>query len=236
MSPKLYIMLLTYTNDPDGPRAAYAQRTLTTVLDRLSYSGPISVHIADDGSPEPHVARLVEIAGGYSKVQGVTATNANRAGYGASYNLATQVVHQHASLVLPLEDDWELVHDLDLDHYAHALIECASIGCVRMGYLGYTQPLRGELHTCADWRYLLFDPDSLEHHVAAGHPRLETVTWERSVGPWVEGLDPGTTEWEWCGRPAARSGVVWPMDTPLSGWFAHIGTIQARTDQMEVVG
>lgn len=233
--PKLYIMLLTYTDDPDGPRAQYAHRTLKTTLDRLSYSGQISVHIADDGSPSAHVERLMALAGGYRKVRGVTTTNAARRGYGASYNLATQTVHQLAHLVLPLEDDWELAHKLDLDWYARALLECApAVGCVRLGYLGYTKALRGSLGVCAERQYLLLDADSPERHVASGHPRLETVEWERAVGPWPEGLDPGSTEWEWCGYPGARNGVVWPMDTPPSGWFAHIGTVQARTDQLEV--
>lgn len=232
--PTLYIMLLTYTDDPDGPRAQYAHKTLRSVLDHLHYSGQISVHIADDGSPSSHIDRLRELAGVYSRVQGVTSTNAQRRGYGASYNLATQVIHTSGALVLPLEDDWELVHDLDLDHYARALLTCKpKIGCIRLGYLGYTQELRGSLEICAERQFLLFDSNSSERHVSAGHPRLETIEWEREVGPWAEGLDPGATEFEWCGRASARHGVAWPMDTPSGGWFAHIGTVQARADQLE---
>lgn len=231
--PKLYIMLLTYAESLDSPRALYAERTLRAVLDNLVYDGPISVHIADDGSPQEYRDRLVEIAGGYQRVQGVTVTNAERRGYGASYNLATQVVHTWADIVLPLEDDWVLSQQLDIRGHIRTLLSDTAIRCIRLGYLGFTQDLIGTLGKESGEIYLLFDPDSPERHVSAGHPRLETVGFERSVGPWMEGVDPGMTEHLWCGRPGARQGVAWVMGSPLSGYFAHIGTVQARSDQQE---
>lgn len=229
--PKLTILLLTKASDVNSDRAVYARRTLTECLDKLTYSGQISVHIADDGSPWEHADALLEIAGGYSKVLGVSVSNTEGHSYGASYNLASQQTHIHASIVLPLEDDWTLAHPFCADDYVRATIENPAIGCIRMGYLGYTQPLRGQLIYAADEHFLLFDPDSPERHVAAGHPRLETVGWQRRVGPWPEGIDAGTTEFLWCGREEARSGVVWPMSTPRGGWFVHTGTVQAREDQ-----
>lgn len=231
---KLYILLLTYAESMDSPRAKYAEKTLRCVLDNLNYSGPVSVHIADDGSPQEYRDRLVDIAGGYKRVQGVTVTNSERRGYGASYNLATQVVHTWADVVLPLEDDWELPKDLgkELDINAHVqTLMTTAIQCIRLGYLGFTQDLNGTLGIQNGQTYLLFDPDSPERHVSAGHPRLETVRYEREVGPWEEGLDPGMTEHVWCGHPGARRGVAWIMSSPLSGYFKHIGTVQARTDQ-----
>lgn len=233
--PKLYIMLLTYAHAADSARAGYAKTTLKTTLDNIQYDGPISVHIADDGSPEAHRKALAKLAGGYKHVQGVTITNAERRGYGASYNLATQVIHQFANVVLPLEDDWELAHPLDLSGYVEALDDSGPISCIRLGYLGYTQVLKGELGRRAGKQFLLFDPESPERHVCAGHPRIETVGFERRVGPWQEGIDAGTTEFVWCGQPEARIGVAWPMDAPSGGWFQHIGTVQAREDQREAV-
>lgn len=231
MTPKLYILLLTYAEAPDSPRASYAEKTLRTTLGNLKYSGPVSVHIADDGSPQEHRERLADIAGGYSRVQGVTVTNAERRGYGASYNLATQVIHNWADIVLPLEDDWELPKStLSLDNHVQTLMD-GPIRCIRLGYLGFNDDLRGTLGIVNGETYLLFDPDSREHHVAAGHPRIETVQFEREIGPWVEGVDPGMTEHFWCGRHAARTGVAWVMGSPLDGYFKHIGTVQARTDQ-----
>lgn len=191
------------------------------------------MHIADDGSNAGHVDELRKIAGGYVHVKGVGSSNAERRGYGASYNIATQHVHATPDgIVLPLEDDWVLDRTLDLEPYAHALIQPESpISCIRMGYIGYTQPLRSQIVDIASVRYLLFDSRSEERHVCAGHPRLETVAWERRVGPWPEGVDPGTAEYLWCGYDAAREGVAWPLDAPKGGWFQHIGTVQARNDQ-----
>lgn len=230
--PKLMIMLLTYAKDAKSPRAKYAEKTLRGVLDNVRYSGQLSVHIADDGSPQSHVDKLRQIAGGYPSVNGITSSNANRSGYGASYNLATQTIHQHAQVVLPLEDDWELRQALNLDPFVETLVNASpAIGCIRLGYLGSTKELRGSVGNNSGKTYLLLDPTSPERHVCAGHPRIETVEWERSVGPWTEGLDPGATEFDWCGRTAARTGVAWDMDSPPGGHFCHIGSVQARTDQ-----
>lgn len=232
--PKLCILLLTYASDIKSPRAKYAEKTLRSVLDNVRYTGQISVHIADDGSPPQHVDKLSKLAGGYASVRGVSCSNANRAGYGASYNLATQQVHMHSEVVLPLEDDWVLEQSLDLDPFVETLVDAKPlIGCVRLGYLGSTQELRGSVGHNSGKTYLLFDPASPERHVSAGHPRIETVEWERAVGPWPEGLNPGSTEFEWCGYAAARVGVAWDMDSPSSGYFKHIGEFQARSDQRE---
>jgi hypothetical protein len=230
MMPKLYLLLLTYSDSLESARTQYAEKTLRSALDNLKYSGPLSVHIADDGSPEEHRQKLADIAGGYERVQGVTVTNAQRSGYGASYNLATQVVHNWADVVLPLEDDWELTQPLDADSMVQTLME-TPIECIRRGYLGFTQELRGVLGHAFGSTYLVMDPDSPEPHVNAGHPRLETVRYERSVGPWTEGINPGATEFSWCVRRAAREGVAWHMGAPLDGHFKHVGTVQARADQ-----
>lgn len=233
--PSVCIMLLTYAPKLNSPRAKYAEQTLRSALDQISYSGKLSVHIADDGSPAKHVENLKTLAGGYAHVQGISSSNSARGGYGANYNLATQMVHSFAEIVLPLEDDWVAPVEIDLDPFVTALVDRNTpIQCVRLGYLGFTQPLRGELGAAHGRTYLLFDPLSPEPHVCAGHPRLETVEFERKVGPWPEGVDPGTTEILWCQRPEARKQVAWDMDHPLGGWFHHIGTEQARSDQEKV--
>lgn len=225
MPDKVALMLLTYSPGLEHPRSLYAQRTLRSALDRLRYSGPLSVHIADDGSGPGHVDLLREIAGGYASVQGVTSTSADRRGYGASYNEGTRVIHDYASYVLPLEDDWELREDLDLDPLIAAL-STDVLGCVRLGYLGHTQRLDGSVLALAGQNYLALDPASPEPHVWAGHPRLEARAWQRLVGPWPTGLNPGETEFSVAHRPAARVGVGWPLDTCVR--FLHIGSVSFR--------
>lgn len=233
-APKLMVVLFTYADKPKGDRSGYAERTLRSALDHIRYSGQLSVHIADDGSVKGHVERLEKLAGGYPNVHGVSSTNSQRRGYGANFNVASQVTHAHSEVILCLEDDWVLEEDLPLDPYVKALYpqpDEVPVGCIRLGYIGFTQELRGILAHIQGTTFLVFDTNSPEPHVFAGHPRLERYDWQRMVGPWPEGLDPGSTEFAVAQNPAARRGVAWPMDTPRGGWFRHIGTVQARTDQ-----
>lgn len=229
--PRVTLLLLTY--EPGERQTAYS--VLQAALGQIRYSGELHVHIADDGSPAPHVERLREIAGSYSHVVTVGATNAGRRGYGHSYNLASQAVHlgNNSGLVLPLEDDWLLTRELVLDPLAETLAAPGiwpGIGCIRLGYLGFTQPIRGEVYHTPAGPMLVLDKTSEEPHIAAGHPRLESVIWERTVGPWTEGLAPGATEFDWCVRPAARIGVAWPLNygpasQQANSLFVHIGAL-----------
>ena len=223
---KLAIVLLTYE------RFEYAERTLIEAMNNIRFTGEIGVHIADDGSGGDHIERLARCAADHRHLRGpVSSSDSMRGGYGKSYNLATQQVHEWADYVLPLEDDWVLERPLNLDPLCSAL-DTEEVGCIRLGYIGFTQELRGRLANIAGEQYLIFDPDSEERHVFAGHPRLETVKWQRALGPWPEGLNPGETEFTVAGWPAAREGVAWPISlTGSHGPFGHIGAIQARTDQ-----
>lgn len=221
--PNLCICLLTYD------RLEYAQRTLRAALDNLSYSGRVSVHIADDGTGEEYRQSLFELAGGYEQVAGVSISNSERGGYGRNYNLAMQTIHNHCSIILPLEDDWQLLRPLNLDSLVQALAD-DRIGCIRLGYLGFTREyMAGGMISTSGAIYFLISPEADEPHVFSGHPRLETVEWERAVGPWPEGLDPNETEFAVCHNTAARQGVVFPVDLihPYGNLFAHIGAYEA---------
>lgn len=215
---KICLILLTYN------RLEYAKKTLNSCLTNLKYSDELRVHIASDGDDPDYIQKLHELASNLLESdQLVTVTNSERGGYGKNYNLAMQVAHQVADIVLPMEDDWELVRELDLDELSVPLY--SGYGCVRMGYIGWTQPLRSEFVSINNKHYLLFDPDSPEPHVFAGHPRLESVNWARNVGPWPEGLLPGATEFAVAQRKESRQGVVWPIYeiTPAGNAFVHIG-------------
>lgn len=181
------------------------------------------MHIASDGDSDEYIEELHGIATKYLSAEAVTVTNSEHGSYGKNYNLAMQVVHQLTDIVLLLEDDWELVRELDLDRLSAPLYN--GYGCVRMGYIGWTQPLRAEFVSVNHDHYLLLLPDSPEPHVFAGHPRLESVNWARNVGPWPEGLPPGETEFAVSQRKESRNGVVWPIDYiyPYGSHFHHIG-------------
>jgi hypothetical protein len=230
---KVYLVLLTYAGSADSPRAEYAHITLENALENIVTSHDLIVHIADDGSDPKHIKALTKIAKD-SKFD-VSHTNANRGGYGASFNLATQYCHYTGDYFIMLEDDWKLVNTLDLDPLIEALD--AGLGCIRLGYLGWTNPLHGTIKKYANQSFLEFDPNSEETHVWSGHPRIETVAYQRRVGPWPEGIGPGETEFAVANRSEARIGVAWPLDASINAsqqyanMFAHIGAIQARIDQ-----
>lgn len=211
--PAVCLIVLTYAPPEHPERGIAAVNTLAAALNNISYSGLLNVHIADDGSPEAHREELCEIAGGYDHIGTVGVTNTERDGYGASYNRATQAVHTGNEIVIPLEDDWRLTRPLDLDPLVATLLDGdLGIRCIRLGYVGFTQQLAGEfLHTPAG-PMVLFDPDSAEPHVFAGHARVETRDFERAVGPWPEGLAAGPTEFEVAHRPEARRGIAWPLN------------------------
>jgi hypothetical protein len=226
----LAVVLLT------AHRLDYAQITLKSLLTNLSLPDGVNlhVHIASDGDDQAYIDTLKAIVR-HSGHMETSVSNSEGRGYGANYNLAMQTVHQIPGVewVLPLEDDWELVRKFDvspvlsiLDRYdpAHYLT-----GCVRLGYMGYTQELIGSFFKHRDLNWILLHPDSPEPHVFAGHPRIETVWWEKAVGPWTEGLQPGATEFEVAHRESARAHVVWPVDLvkPCGDAFVHIGTIRS---------
>lgn len=244
MDNRLAIVLFTCCSPERGE---YAERTIRSTLDNLDFEdGDLYLHIADDGSPPGQVDRIaavaVEAAAGKAyHFREITVTDSGRRGYGASYNMATYVVHDRTEFILALEDDWELRRRLAVRPLMRAIAESGGhLSCIRLGYIGYTQELRGRFAYYGGQQFLMLDPDSPERHVFSGGPRLETVAFERAVGLWPEGLDAGATEFEVAGRKSARVGIAWPLDIlstasqSLNSTYAHIGTIQARTDQLPV--
>lgn len=224
MTTKLTILLLTYE------RTNYALKTLESLHRNLIGSMAYHWHIADDGSRPEHRQHLEA----YMKAAslGYSISNSEGSGYGGNYNLATQSIHPHAALndlVLPVEDDWVLTRPLDVAAIGEALEELGG-GCVRLGYIGFTQELKATFVEVKSMGrlWLRLDPDSPERHVFAGHPRIETVEWERQAGEWIPGLEPGATEFEVAGRLWARDRVYWPMEDNI---FAHIGTIRSTDSE-----
>jgi glycosyltransferase involved in cell wall biosynthesis len=217
------VVLLTYN------RLEYAKRTLRSLAEKLESNEHNFVwHIASDGDTAQYLAELGSIVQDYANYN-PTITNAQQGGYGKSYNLAMQSAHSLAEWVMPIEDDWELVRTFNPDGIIRDMA-ALGIGCARLGYMGYTQELRGKLERGAVGHWLRFDSMSEEPHVFAGHPRIESRDWSRNVGPWPEGLLPGETEFAVAHRRKARINVAWPCDAVkmIGGdLFAHIGTLRS---------
>ena len=225
------IVLLTARTIPERER--YATETLTTTLRHLRTTHELRLHIADDGSEAGYTMRLASIAKLIKPEMPLTFSNSGLTGYGSNYNLAMQEVHKWADYVLPLEDDWSMNRPdgFDIDPIIRVLNDNV-FDSVRLGYIGYTQSLFAEFIYCNDLHWLRLDPDlSHEPHVFSGHPRLETVAYEKRVGPWPTGLTPGATEWHVATQmPESRKRIAWPLGLAgdvKNGPFAHIGTVKS---------
>lgn len=223
---KIAVVLLTARTKPE--REQYAVATLKS-LGRLSYGGELRLYIADDGSGREYQQMLVDLAEVLGW-QSVTVTDSGHIGYGANYNLVMREAHQWADYIMPIEDDWELTRDLELG-CLEAPLRDGVFDSIRLGYIGYTQPLYAEFVYYQDKHWLRLLEASHEPHVFSGHPRLETVAYQKRVGPWPEGLTPGETEWAVATTMAeARKGIGYPLwlaGDVSNGVFAHIGTIKA---------
>ena len=241
---RLAVVLLT------AHRLDYARATLKALCVNLQHDGPVRWHIADDGDDAAYVGTLLDVVGYLRPDDAVSSSRTPGGSYGANCNAATQVVHAVADYILPVEDDWVLARSLDTapilkmlalgghqsrEEWAWAVPPPADFEArsVRLGYLGYQWPLTGHMFKTDEHLWMALDHDSPEQHVAAGHPRIETVAYQRAVGPWNEATNPGMTELDWCQRPEARRGVVWPLTiVSLTGsvsgdLFGHIGAVRS---------
>lgn len=220
---KVAIVLFTYN------RLDYAKQTLEALFKHLKYTEFIElfVHIADDGSDEAAdaISNLLSIAQKYVDLAHLSYTNSQRKGYGGSYNIAMRRLIDEVDFVLPLEDDWVLTEDLDLDNLVRLIQDEPKINCIRLGYIGYFHPLFAEFIYVRNQHLLILDPESPSQYVFSGHPRLERISYTESIGPWTEGIGAGATELDVCSRPQSRIGVAWPVDLirPSGGLFVHIG-------------
>lgn len=215
---KITVMLLTYD------RYEYAEKTLINFLNNVVCSDELHVHIADDGSPGDYVDKLKYAAGCYDKVKSVGATISNRRGYGGNYNLATHAIHGTSDFVFPLEDDWKLVRQLNLDGYIQDLTE-TKYNAVRFGYLGWTYQQLCELVGINFRTYIHLLPDSTNQYVFSGHPRIEKVSYQRNIGLWPEGLNPGQTEINVASRMEAREGILIHLENYAP--FVHFGDVKS---------
>lgn len=226
MSHTIAVQLFTYN------RHEYMRRTLAALRTFMRSGNPIILHIADDGSDDQDaIIRQAnhEASTGYWKR--VTMSNTERRGYGASYNEATRWTHSEADILLPLEDDWELLREFHPDQMIAALEESdGEYDCIRLGYIGFTQELRAKFVRLYGQNYLHLLPESPEPHVFSGGPRIETRARQRRVGLWPEGLQAGQTEFAVAHRPAARERVLWPIDLvrPYGDLFGHFGAISVN--------
>lgn len=110
--PLLAICILTYQ------RTEYALRTIDALSEHLDYE-PRGWYIADDGSKDGHISRLIselkslgETIIGYHSQRFSPRT-------GIGWNKGLGVCYQHSDYVMLLEDDWVLSGNFDMNPDNH---------------------------------------------------------------------------------------------------------------------
>lgn len=228
MSEHITVILITYGHTPE--RTQYAVRTIGGVYKHLRYPD-WSWYVSDDGSQSEHLdAVTYAIKSRTPEMRPIVGGHSDHISYGAGANRGLQEAFKHGSLVLMLEDDWELFRDLDIWKYAALLMERPDVGMVRMGYIntglsGTVIGHNGSLYWALD------DSQSRSYSVFgfAGHPALIHQRFFDHVGLYPERLQPGDTELAMCWKVASRYGpkVVWPCELGERGPWGAIGTVQS---------
>lgn len=204
-------------------RTSYALATIAATRELLHYGGDLRWYVADDGSSTNHWMAVWDALDGLD-----VAGHTMRRGYGANANAAWEAAE--SDLTLWLEDDWELRTPLDLTPHAYALMDCAHLGMVRLGYI---DPLMREpavdfggrsYHTLPrDW------PDT-SFYAFTGHPSLRHSRYRHAYGDYPTNLTPGDTELHYAYRYRRGDGplIVWPEGYPAHGVFHHIGKVKTE--------
>lgn len=224
-TPKIAIIITTYDKG-DGVRTPLLCRTVQHLLKNLQYPNLLWI-IADDGSPDiTHLGSVTKLLADCDHVM----LDAGRAGVGVSKNKALNYAwNAGCTLVLMLEDDWELARPLDLYPFIK-LLENDTIGMVRMGYLG------GELEANYEaWEGISFWrlKRGSGVYVYSGQVSLRHKRFYDNCGYHPEGVSPGEEELEFCKRYNACEGapdIVWPAKFACEfnqGAFVNIGTGEA---------
>lgn len=221
MTEPIAVIFLTYDNG-DGVRTEYALRAIQALKANLVYPD-LRYYLADDGSPQSHVDKLLAELQDVNLIGWHTLPNGS---YGRNVNEAMNVVMPVTNLYLVIEDDWELTEPLELYRYAALLMEQQEIGLVRLGYLNLN--MRGLVVGYAGALYWKLDRDC-DSYVFTGHPSLRHSRYFSQYGRYPEGLSPGETELMYALQYRTGNGcdIAWPVMNGEYGKFAHIGQVKA---------
>lgn len=226
MTEMITVVLITYGHTPE--RTEYAIRTIRSVEKYLQYPR-WQWYISDDGSQGPHLQTVLdEVKLSKSPLLGF---HSDRISYGGGANRGINAAIQSgSSLMIMLEDDWELNRPLDMYKYAALLLERRDIGMVRMGYLN--DELSGTLIGHSGSLYWLLDDSRSRNYSRfsfAGHPSLIHSGFFEVYGMYPERWQPGDTELRMCWQVSGGCGpkIAWPAELGERGPWDAIGAIQS---------
>lgn len=217
-APNVCIVLLTCE------RTNLALRTIDGVCKHLDYPASLlSWYVADDGSRFEHVDSLLTKLKDHNQllIGHHNQRFAEAPCCGIGWNKALHDAHQHAPILLWLEDDWELKNTLDIRPYVRLLLEREDVGIVRLGHLAIDS-----LVEIVGWNgihYLMYRRET--SYAYSGNPLLRHARFAQHYGAFATDRSPGDVELDYDARFRAEPGPnIWrPADIPAWGIWGHIG-------------
>lgn len=213
------IIITTYN------RTDLALQTIKGLKQNLVYEN-LAWHIADDGSDQGHIERLLQ------EIPDATVTNAERQGVGVSKNLALKKAFEKSQIVMLLEDDWWLRDRLDLSTHADLLMSNERVGIIRYGWLSsdtLTASLVGDKSGYGNMCYWKIHQNSGQY-CYSGQVSLRHKRWYDVIGYHAEGINAGLEELDMCGRYNNFDNppeILWPANIPChynTSMFVDIGS------------
>lgn len=218
--PTICMVLLTYE------RTAMAVRTIQGISDHLDYPKALRTwYIADDGSTPGHIGTITgTIANNNEALYGLH-NQKFRPGTtfcGEGWNTAVHRGHQASEIILWLEDDWELQHDLDIRPYIRLLLERPDVGIVRLGHMAINSEVKIVGHNGIHYlEYMRTTP-----YAYSGNPLLRHMRFAQHYGTFDTEANPGDVELHYDQRYREMAGgpMIWrPAGLEPWGVFGHIG-------------
>ena len=221
--PLLAIELITYK------RTDMALRTIDSTCANLEYpKEKRGWYIADDGSPAPHIDKLLnaltdnnEVVIGYhnERIRPKGTEDTYFSGKGWSRGLG--LCHQWSDFVLTLEDDWELQKRLDITRYVGTLRDHEEIGLMRLGTLAVGNDV--SIVGFDGVHYLQYSRK--QPYAYSGNPNIRHARFTRAYGYYAEEKNPGDIEidFDWRFRNSEGPEILRPAEIDPWGGWAHIG-------------
>ncbi|MDZ4247403.1 MAG: glycosyltransferase [Dehalococcoidia bacterium] len=197
--PEVVVLLITYE------RTDVARETIKGIKDRIIYPN-LSWHIADDGSNDGHIQKLItEIGPDYA----VTVSQTGGHSVGRSMNMGVAEALRRSDIWLHWEDDWVPNFRIELIPCVELLTHNKDIGMIRLGRL--SEGLHGNVIKGGDRLWWHLDKTK-DLWCWTGHAAVRHRRFHEAYGTYKEGLTPGRTELSYQDAFNSKTGpgVVWP--------------------------
>ena len=215
--PKVTVLIVTF----DRPREI--RLTIKSLVEKIRYPGPLTWHIADDGSPDDYIPNLRHDFLDLDMQASVTV----RLGWGANVNKALNCIK--TDYIYLNEDDYVALREVDLRRGVAMLEAMETVGLVRYdGLSGHA--LNMNLREAATERagkfdFLLIGRNSPHLNIYSNRPHLRHRRFTNFYGLYDEGRTLGLTETAYAHTYRNKRGgpAIVALGNGIERAYDHIG-------------